>query len=332
MNELRIYFLDLIAFVPAADGSYWILLPEAQQPTVASDGTTAIDPHFPIALFDLGDQGASDWQRIHHLLKLAQPPGDHEAWLLERQELRIAVPQALPVQAAVGAATGLPTVATRADFSWVPNLPSVGIPATVDSACYKDAGQAPSPKIVARLPLRVGSLQSFRFVKRVKNPHLPLAKSIPRLELRPLGGGGPVGSSRACADFVMARIPFSTPTIEISTVSLDSGQPIPGRSIVLTPTGPENQKVAELLVANLSPDPLGEGPPYGVHFERYYDLFQTPAPNRPIPYVDAGFPQDASTYTSPQGIDGDLPTFITAAIRYPFGGLNGAICSLVTLG
>src|SRR5688572_10835203 len=89
MNELRIYFVDLIAFVPQADGSVWVLLPEARQARTASDGMTMIDPHYPVILFDREDsEEEGDWLGtggIHDLLELEDPPGNHLAWLLERK-------------------------------------------------------------------------------------------------------------------------------------------------------------------------------------------------------------------------------------------------------
>lgn len=331
MSELRIYFVDLIAFVPTTDGSIWILLPEARQPTLASDGVTRIDPHFPIVLFDLPNQGG-DWQLIHQILKLTPPIGNHEAWLLDRQELRIAIPPSLPVQKPGAASTGLPQPVNRTHFTWVPNLAALGIPAQVDPGCLLPAGtssgQTPSPKIVARLHLQKGELTTFQFVKRSLTT-FPYQLRVPQLEFRPLGGGAMSGTARACADSVVAIVPFTGPTIDLLAVDLDTGLPVPGRSIQLR----ENASgVINLLVGNLSPVPTaGTDPPFGVHFERFYGLLPALPATRPIPYLDSGFPTNPATHTSTTGINGLNPTFIRTALQVPFAGFNRPICSLATL-
>ena len=333
MSELRIYFVDLIAFVPVVDDSVWVLLPEARQPILASDGMTTIDPHYPVVLFDFKNPNGEDWPQIHNLLNLTPPPGQHVAWLLNRQELRISVPANPPVQrpGTGPGATGLPTSTDWTDFTWVPDLAFQGIPAKVDPDCLRPAGngsgQTPSAKIVARLHLETGGLTTFQFVKRPE-PLDPQNLLVPRLELKPLVGGPASGPLRACADVAVATIPFTGPTIEVSAVNLDTGQPVPGRTIQLTPTG----SVVSLLLGNLSPESAtGYGPRYGVHFERYYDLLPVRPLQLPIPHLDPGFPDDPASYRSAVGVNGRTPTFIMEALQVPFAGFNGPICSLTTL-
>ncbi len=292
-----------------------------------------IDPHYPIVLFDLPNQGDSEWQQIHQLLRLTDPPGNHEAWLLDRQELRISLPPALPVQATGMAAVGIPQPNNRTQFSWVPNLAAHGIPAQVDPGCLLPAGPSawglPSSKIVSRLLLQGGELTTFQFVKRSLTT-FPYDLRLPQLEFKALGGGAASGPARACADVAVVTVPFAGPTIELSAVSLDTGKLI--RSIRLTASA-SPPGVVNILVGNLSPDPLVSSvpPPFGVHFERYYDLLAKLPATRPIPHVDGGFPVNPATHTSPTGINGIIPSFIKTALQVPFSGFNGPICSLATL-
>lgn len=283
-------------------------------------------------MFDLSNQGGSEWQQIHQLLQLTNPPGSHEAWLLDRLELRISLPPALPVKTPGTAATGLPLPNTRTAFTWVPALAAHGIPAKVDPSCLLPAGPSmlglPSAKIVSRLHLQVGELTTFQFVKRSLTT-FPYSLRLPQFEFKALGGASTFGPARACADVVVATVPFSGPTIDISTFDLDTGTL--RRTIKLTASA-SPPGVVNLLVGNLSPEPpAGPLAPFGVHFERYYDLLVTPPAIRPIPHLDGGFPVNPATHVSPTGINGINPTFIKTALQVPFSGFNGPICSLATL-
>lgn len=328
MSELRIYFADLLAFVAAADG-FHVLLPDARLPSTATDGSI-IDPHYPVVLFDLPNQGASEWQQIHQLLKLTDPIGNHEAWLLDRQELTIAGAPALPVQASGAAASGLPNVNNKNNFTWVPDLATLGVNSRVDPGCLLPAGVSatglrPSSKIVSRLHIERGALTTFQFVKRSLTT-FPFSLRLPALEFKALGGSTVVGPTRACADVVLANIPFSGSSVTLAAVDLDTGSTI--RSITLT-TSPSG--LVNVFVGNLSPEvPAGPVPLAGAHFERYYDLLASPAPSRFVPHIVSGFP-GPGTHVSPTGINGNLPTFIRSALQVPFSGFNGPICPQATL-
>jgi hypothetical protein len=332
MSKLRIFFADLIAFVQNADGSYWVLLPEARLPSKASDGSP-IEAHHPVVLFDLGDQGTSDWPNVHKVLKLNGTPTNNEAWQLGRRELQILVAPSLPVSAPGTATSGLPTVANRTDFTWVPDLAAMGIEAKVHPDCFLPVGpppaggRLPSAKITARLRLTAGTLTTFQFV-RFEEPSVTKRLWIPALEFKDLGGSTTSGLKRACADLVVAEIPLSAPSVvTVTAVSLDDGTTARTHSFSVT----EASDDIDLLVGNLAPEPPWPPPPMGLHFERCYDILQATPPSRPIPHVVAGFPAASGSSVDPGGINGNLPSFIARALQVPFSGFNGPICSMVKL-
>lgn len=333
MAKLCIYFVDLIAFVQNSDGSYWVLMPDARRPSTASDGSQ-IDAHHPVVLFEIPDRGDSDWPRIHQLLHLEDPVSKHQAWLLERQELRIRISSPAGVQAPGTSSVGLPTQSDNIHFTWVPDLAAMGIDAKVHPDCLvslpaRPGESPPSPKIVSRLRLESGTLATFQFVRAKENHVLPPAPKIPKLEFRPLGGGSPIGQERACADVAVIDIPLVVPEVVIEAIDMDNDGAVL-RSIPLAPA-PGAGDVINLLLGNLSPDPETPPPPAGVHFERYYDLLETPPAQRPVPQLVAGFSADSTTYTEPAGINSDFPIFIITALQVDFSGLNPPICSIVKL-
>jgi hypothetical protein len=303
---VRIFFAGLIAFVPSRDGKELIvLLPDAAEASVASDGT-AVGPHQALLLARAagctGDCGVAD-AGIAALLFADQTPSkagealsdalqQGTVWRLDGSELSFAAAAGVARFApplsirrnlrptARGQARLLPATPDEGkDFSWVADLgrivPGAGV---VDPAVL--APIPPAKRIAARLRLDSGEVSTYRLVR--------VDGQVPPLRFRSLAAkGAEVAYTQALADWVVAEFWVSGGALEVVERRFADGA---RRSIALTPSCGVVE-IAVLNVARAHPGAHAGGgeplalPEPGRHFEKYYELAQVRPPFRPVPYV-----------------------------------------------
>ena len=262
--ELRIYMLDLLAFVHKGT-DLWVLLRDGR-----GGGTSSthehLTEHYPIVLFDMDDTGVgNDWPLIAKLLKLSGPRGTPpQAWLLNAEEIHVPPQAAEPagVQVNLDAAGVYPVKgANENHFGWVPKMSSIS-PAHAQIDGKLITGSLPSQKIIARLQLTQGRIETYEFCKFQDIEKNEATPQIHSFEFRKQADPSSLSrSAKALTEVVVAKILLDGPTVEIKT----SG----GKSIILST---RDGQTINFLVGNLSPINTGEPDGRGKHFEYYYKL------------------------------------------------------------
>lgn len=284
---LRILFTGLIAFVPNEDGTELdVVLLNVGQAHHLSDGSHQ-EPHNPLLIARAGactgDCPTDDAAIAQYLysdksaslalasLESATTTGG-AAWQLAGSELSIRKgssgdPElpALDIRQNLRT-TIIPTTSVeREDFSWVAQLKPVCATCTLDPAIL---ATPPSGLVAARLKLRSGKVFTYSVAR--------IGSEVTPVHFKRLDGTGSASSySQAVASWVAADIQVSGDSIEIVEAKFAGG---PGRSMILEPDA--NGKV-EIAVLNLPPfvppaSPANDAPQVGKHFEKYYELAQTP--------------------------------------------------------
>lgn len=315
MLTLRIFMIDLIAFVPDG-GGLWALLPEARKEKVLNE--TTIESHFPVVLFDTDEEDAGDWDEVKPKLNLF---GERRGriWLLEREEVRISA-QILSDPLTLGANTPpgvLPNSGSREDAAWIPRMQNIApAAAQVDPACL--ASPTNTNRIVARMRIPAGLLRTVRFAG-TRTP-----SRIRPFTFRTGASTPAIGSARAIADAVVVDLRVGDSAVVFESVGLEDGAP--RRQFTLTPRG--NSRVVNVLLGNLSPlNPAQPDETSGPHFARYYDLSAQAVQQRPIPFVEpnGGFVQSIKVNTR------KTPLFLRQIHQARLGAINRQICTFAML-
>lgn len=284
---LRILFTGLIAFVPSEDGTELnVLLLNVDHAHHLSDGSQ-LAQHKPLLIARAGGctgQCPTDDPVIAHYLyadksataaldSLETAVAGGAAWQLAGSELSVRKgssgdPDLPPLVIRRNLRTTIiPTTSTeREDFSWIADLKQICSGCTLDPSVL--AAQPPSGLVAARLKLRSGKVFTYS-VARIGSEVTPV--HFKRLD----GTGSASPYSQAVASWVAADIEVSGNSIEIVEASFAGGA---GRSMTLEPDA--NGKV-EIAMLNLPPfvppaSPDNDAPQVGKHFEKYYELSQTP--------------------------------------------------------
>jgi hypothetical protein len=303
---VRILFSGLISFVPSQDGTeLTVLLVNADHTYHTSDGTH-LDHHKPMLIARAGgcsgtcpndnDEIAQyiypDQALSARLDSLAGAVGGGAAWVLSNSEITLQKGSTndpnLPALSIVRNARGstnnvlhmIPSTASeREDYSWVADLKSICSSCDLDSSVHDE--EPPPGLIAARFKLHNGRVSTYAVAR--------IGSDVTPVQFKRLSGQGSVSPySQAVATWVAADIEVSGDSIEITDEKFDGSS---SRSMTLTPD--ENGRI-ELAVLNLptfAPPPAARvsSPGIGKHFERYYDLVDTPpaSGDRLVPWAGA---------------------------------------------
>lgn len=303
---LRILFSGLISFVPNQDGTeLTVLLVNVDHTYHTSDGTH-LDHHKPLLLTRAGTCTGTCPQRDADIAKFIYPDlslsaaQDAEeaavsgggAWILSNSEITLEkgnsndpnLPALTIVRNQRGSTSNvldmIPTTASeREDYSWVADLKSICSSCDLKSSVHDAV--PPAGLVAARFKLHSGRVFTYS-VARFNGDVKPV-------QFKRLNGQGSVSPySQAVATWVAADIEVSGDSIEIIDEKFDASS---SRSMTLTPD--ENGRV-EMAVLNLpafAPPPAARAsaPGIGKHFERYYDLVDTPpsSDDRLVPWAGA---------------------------------------------
>lgn len=303
---LRILFSGLISFVPNQNGTeLTVLLVNVDHSYHNSDGTH-LDHHMPLLLARAGDCSGTCPRRDATIAKFIYPDqplstaedsledslANGGGWILDHSEITLqkasSSDPSLPALSIVRnqrAATNsvlhmIPqTASEREDYSWVADMPSICPGCDFTSSVH--ATEPPAGLVAARLKLHNGRVFTYSVAR--------IGSNVTPVQFKRLSGQGSTSSySQAVATWVAADIEVSGDSIEIIDEKFDGSS---SRSMVLTPD--ENGKI-ELAMLNLptfAPPPATRvsSPGIGKHFERYYDLADTPpaSANRPVPWAGA---------------------------------------------
>lgn len=304
---LKIYFLGLISFVPAADGGdLTVLLVDGRNGYSLSDGTW-MAAHEPLLLVRSnrcegdcrgGFQPIADFlyqiAPEENARRLTQAIGGGGAWWLDGSDLTLDYPEpdgrSRPGLRIAGRGRTLPAMAAAAQlpaapedlrhFGWVTEIGSI-----VPSAARVDPDVlAPRPQkglIAARLTLADGEVTTERLVS--------IDDEVVALEFRPLRQERAQNPDRRpAADRVAITIQVPGCEATIGERRFDGG---PGRTMTVFPEKCDGSEVVEVAVVNLTGDSFGPLARHhsiemiGMHFEMYYELAHMRPPNslRPVP-------------------------------------------------
>ncbi|HEV7919225.1 MAG TPA: hypothetical protein VGR02_00395 [Thermoanaerobaculia bacterium] len=303
---LRILFSGLISFVPNQDGTeLTVLLVNVDHTYHTSDGTH-LDHHKPLLLARGGgctgtcptDDDAiarfiyPDQAQSARLDSLATAVSGGGAWLLDNSKLTLQKGSTndpnLPALSIVRNARGstnnvldlIPTTsAEREDYSWVADLKSICSSCDLKSAVH-DA-EPPAGLVAARFKLRNGRVFTYSVAR--------IGSDVTPVQFKRLNGQGSVSPySQAVATWVAADIEVSGDSIEMIDQKFDGSS---SRSMTLTPDENGRVEMAVLNLPTFAPPPAARvsAPGIGKHFERYYDLVDTPpsSGDRLVPWAGA---------------------------------------------
>lgn len=315
--KLRIYMLDLLAFVHK-DTDLWVLWRDAR-----GGGTTSthkpLTEHYPIVLFDMDDTGVgNDWSVIATLLKLSGPRGaPPQAWLLNAEEVivpsQIAEPPGVRLYLDAPGVYPVKGSGSETNFGWVPKMSSIS-PAHAQIDGNLITGALPLQKIIARLQLTQGLIETFNFCKFQNLERNEVTPQIHSFEFRRLVDPSSLSrSAKALAEVVVATINLDGQTVDIKTSK--------GRSITLRT---RDGQTINLLIGNLSPIHTEEPDGKGKHFEYYYKLSTLDDGSvGAVPFLADDPPVD------PKNVEPPLPLFIDKIDPGAKATNNRPICSFV---
>jgi hypothetical protein len=275
----------MLAFVPNEDGTQLdVLFLNVPHGHEVSDGT-ALPHHMPLLIARAGGctgdcpkrDGAIASYLFHDKTSdvakdsLEAAVADGAAWLLDDSDLVVqkgsSTADDLP---ALSFRTGLrtsiiPTTATqRGDYSWLAALGTLCPTCGINTAVL--GTEPPSSLVTARLHLRSGNVFTYSIAR--------IGTDVTPAHFKRLDGTGSASSySQAIATWMAADIEVSGDDIEIAETKFDSTA---GRTMTLEPDSNDRIEIAMLNLPPLVPVAPTETPGVGKHFERYYDLTDTP--------------------------------------------------------
>ncbi|HZF12000.1 MAG TPA: hypothetical protein VFE33_24710 [Thermoanaerobaculia bacterium] len=260
---LRIFMVDLIAFVRDTKDHFWALLPDARKL-----GNAQIPDHYPILVFDDGSSSsdAGDWPRIKQLIGLTAIKPD-TAWLLDQEDITITFQgQSLPPTSTGTISQPLPDLSNRQSFDWVPKMADISSANKDVNPDLVDKAKPFPAQLSARLELPDAQPATFAFSKL-------LLGLTPLLFPATFPGSGS-SFRRVLADVVIAKYTVTGPQIQI--------QASKHGAVNFKP----QSDPCDILLTNISPAPAKQNTdPYGRHFSLYFPLSSGPA-NSFIPLLD----------------------------------------------
>lgn len=284
---VRILFTGLMAFIPSEDGTELnVLLLNVDHAHHLSDGSR-LPQHKPQIFARAGGctgQCPTDDAVIAQYLfpdkseaaaldALAEAVNGGAAWQLAGSDLSLqkgssSDPDLPPLAIRKNLRTGIiPTTAIeREDFSWVADLGEICSTCVLDPSVL-DA-EPPPGLVAARFKLRNGKAYTYSVAR--------IGSNVTPVHFKRLDGTGSASSyTQAVASWVAADIEVSAGSIEIVEESFTGGS---GRSMTLVPDAEGRIEIAVLNVPPFVPpaSPDNEAPQVGKHFEKYYELAQTP--------------------------------------------------------
>jgi hypothetical protein len=264
---LRIFMVDLIAFVFDSSNTFWALLPDAR-----NLGGGTIPNHYPVLIFDDGKvhADAGDWVQIKSLLNLTAVKSD-VAWLLNQEDVRFSFTgTSLPPTAAGSISKPLPDLSNRQSFEWVPIMANVSSQHRTLNSKLVNPAFPTGLGLSARLNLPSAQPATFAFSKMLLGATpLIYPATFP-------GSAGSAGTTpRALADVVVARYAVTSSQITISA----------GSHAPATFTPPSDP--CDILLTNISPSTgKNNTDPHGHHFKLYFPLSNIGTPSNLIPVLD----------------------------------------------
>jgi hypothetical protein len=298
---VRILFSGLIGLVPNQNGTeLTVLLVNADHTYHTSDGTH-LDHHKPLLLARAGGCSGTcptdddaiakfiypDLAYAARLDALGLAVDGGAAWMLNNSEISVlkgdtndaALPALDIVRNARGSAIVPATTSEREDYSWVVDLKQICPACDLDSSVH-DA-EPPPGLIAARLKLNSGRVFTYSVARD--------DGKVKPVQFKRLSGQGSASSySQAVATWVAADIEVSGDSIQIVDEKFDGSS---SRSMTLTPDENGLVEIAMLNLPTFAPPPAARvtSPGIGKHFERYYDLVDTPpsSADRLVPWAGA---------------------------------------------
>ena len=289
---LRIFFTGLMAFVPSEDGKQLdIVLLNVDHAHHLSDGTT-LDNHYPLLIARAGNCTGQCPKRDADIAQIAfsdktlsvakdslEAAVGGGAWILDGSDLTIRKSSAnaadlppLVLRTNVrGTVNGVPriiptTAAEGRDYTWLADLNQI-CPACVTDPAIR--ASQPSGVVAARLRLSSGNVFTYTIAR--------IGSNVTPVHFKRLDGQGNASPyTQAVAAYMGAEIVVSGDSIEIAETKFDGTA---ARSMRLEPD--DNGEV-ELALLNLPPwvppatAPRTATPEVGKHFEKYYEIMETP--------------------------------------------------------
>ncbi|HEX8407358.1 MAG TPA: hypothetical protein VF883_00715 [Thermoanaerobaculia bacterium] len=319
---LRILFSGLMVFVPSEDGTELdVLLLNVDHSYHSSDNTTP-GHHKAIVVTRAGSCTGTCPTRDAEIAQFFFPDqsaavalDSFEAavaggggWVLNGAQLALrkgstnapALP-ALTFRDGVRT-TVIPTTSTeREDYSWLASLKAIcGTPCEGLNPAVL-AAQPPSGLVAARFRLKSGKVFTYSVAK--------IGSNVTPVHFKRLDGQGSVSPySQAVATWMGADVEISGENVEIVETNFDGTA---GRTMKLAPDANDRVEVAVLNLPPFVPSttPFTGTPDPGKHFERFYDVLQTPPAEaaRMVPYPgpadpNATYPQVTWQSVHPQSL------------------------------
>jgi hypothetical protein len=290
---LRILFNGLIAFIPSDNGQeVTVLLLNVDHGSHTSDGA-ALAQHKPLLLARAGNCTGdcttndsdiagfiyADKSSNQAVSSLEAALADGGAWDLTGADLSLRKVGSNPdlpslvirdnVRGTVNNAPQIiPTTSTeREDFSWIADMQQICPSGCTLNEDVLDA-VPPSNLVAARFRVRSGKVFTYAVAR--------MGSDVTPVHFTRLDGQGSASSyTQAIATWVGADIEIEGDSVELLDERLDNGS---NRSMVL---GPDSNGKVEIAVLNLPPfvppaSSVNGAPQVGKHFERYYELSETP--------------------------------------------------------
>ena len=282
---VRILFTGMMAFIPNSNGTQLdVVLLNVGHGHALSDGT-AIPHHKPLVLTRAGGCTGTCSQRDAAIaaylfsdkstdtaldsLEAAVSGGG--AWQITGSKLSIAKgasedPDLPALSFADGRGTTIiPTTSSeREDYTWIADLKQLCSNCGLNTAILDEE---PPPGLVAAR-FRIDSGKAFTYsVARIGSNVTPV--HFKRLD----GQGNPSSYTQSIANWIAVDIAVSGDSIRVVESKFDGST---GRSMTLTPDANDRVEIAVLNLPPLVPASPSTTPGIGKHFERYYDITQSP--------------------------------------------------------
>jgi len=282
---VRILFTGMIAFIPNSNGTQLdVVLLNVGHSHELSDGTT-LAHHKPLIITragnctgtcptsdaDIASYLFGDKSTDEALDSLEAAVSGGGAWELSGSDISIVKGSAndpdLPALEFVDGVrtTLIPTTsAEREDYSWLTDLKQICPACGLNSAILDE--EPPEGLVAARLRLTSGKVFTYSIAR--------IGSNVTPVHFKRLDGQGSTSSyTQAIATWMGADIEVSGDSIEIVETKFDGSS---GRSMTLTPDNDGHVEIAVLNLPPLIPATPSDTPGVGKHFERYYDLAETP--------------------------------------------------------
>jgi hypothetical protein len=281
---VRILFSGMMVFIPNSSGTQVdVVLLNIPHGQAISDGT-GLPHHKPLILTQggscTGTCPAQDAEIAAYVFadqstsiakdSLAAAVTGGGAWVMSGADYTLRKASGAPDLPALTFTEGvrtsiIPTTsAEREDYTWLAKLseicPTCGLDEDVLGA------EPPAGLVAARFRLNTGNVFTYSVAR--------IGTNVTPVHFKRLDGTGSTSSySQAIATFIGADIEVSGESIDLVETDFDGSA---GRTMTLTPDSNGKVEIAVLNLPPLVPALPEDTPGVGKHFERYYDVTQTP--------------------------------------------------------